>query len=114
VINNEQLGEACDRHYTSDVEPRALQMVKITSEQVRAARGLLGWEKQDLANAAGLSVETIKGIERRPGVLMVRTSTLYAIQNAFDEAGVEIFDETNGGAGVRWKKRPLNYPFEAE
>jgi DNA-binding XRE family transcriptional regulator len=77
--------------------------VAITSEQIRAARGLLRWEQRDLAEASGLALITIKSIERRRGPLMVRTSSLYALQTAFDKAGVEFLDANNGGAGVRWK-----------
>lgn len=99
------LGALQDRPYTEVGETGAVQMTTISSEQVRAARGLLGWEKQDLAEATGLSVETIKAIERRPGALMVRTSTLYAIQTAFETHNVIFFDGNGGGAGVRWKER---------
>jgi transcriptional regulator with XRE-family HTH domain len=77
----------------------------ITSEQIRAARGLLRWEQRDLAEATGLSIETIKSIERRPGVMMSRTATMYAIERAFSDAGVELFEGgDNGGEGVRFKR----------
>jgi hypothetical protein len=36
---------------------------------------------------------------------MLRASSLYALQTAFDVAGVEFFDGDNGGAGVRFKQR---------
>jgi transcriptional regulator with XRE-family HTH domain len=36
----------------------------ITSRQIRAARGLIGWTQADLAEAAGLSRSTIAGIEK--------------------------------------------------
>jgi transcriptional regulator with XRE-family HTH domain len=104
VESSPQLGVMPPAQYTSGDEPRG-EHVAITSEQIRAARGLLRWEQRDLAEAAGLSIETIKSIERRPGALMVRTSTLYAIQSAFDEAGVVFFDGDNGGAGIRWKRK---------
>jgi transcriptional regulator with XRE-family HTH domain len=81
------------------------QMVVITSEQIRAARALLRWEQKDLAEASGLALITINAMERRPGPLMMRTSSLYALVAAFDRAGIEFLDADDGGAGVRFKRR---------
>lgn len=97
------LGTTQPRRYTRG-EPGAVQ-VAITSEQIRAARALLRWEQTDLAKASGLAVVTIQVIERRPGALRTRTTTLYALQDAFKRAGVEFLDEDNGGPGVRMKVR---------
>lgn len=72
--------------------------VPITSEQIKAARALLRWERKDLAEASGLALITIKGIEQRTGPLTGRISTLYALVEAFEKAGVE-FDQD--GRGVR-------------
>jgi transcriptional regulator with XRE-family HTH domain len=99
------LGTLSDRLYTPGNEPGAVRVATISSEQIKAARGLLRWEQTALAEASGLAVVTIKSIERRPGPLMVRTSSLYALVAAFDQAGVEFFDGDNGGAGVRFKHR---------
>jgi hypothetical protein len=81
------------------------RMVIITSEQIRAARALLRWEQKDLAKASGLALITINAMERRPGRLMMRTSSLYALVEAFDKAGIEFLEGDDGGAGVRWKRR---------
>jgi transcriptional regulator with XRE-family HTH domain len=89
-------------YYTAHAERRELTM--ITSEQVRAARALLRWDQKDLAKASGLAEVTIRSIEQRPGALMVRSSSLYALERAFSNAGVIFFDSDNGGAGVRWKR----------
>ena len=35
----------------------------ITIEQLRAARGLLGWSQSELAERAGLSLPTVKRLE---------------------------------------------------
>lgn len=52
----------------------------ITSRQIRAARGLIGWSQSDLAEAAGLSRSTVIGIEKGSGNptrdLMVRLRTV--------------------------------------
>jgi transcriptional regulator with XRE-family HTH domain len=105
MVENQQLGATQASQYTPDGDELGRSGMAVTSEQIRAARGLLRWEQRDLAEAADLSIETIKAIERRPGPLMVRTSTLYAIQKAFDDAGVAFFEGDNGGAGVRWKRK---------
>jgi transcriptional regulator with XRE-family HTH domain len=98
--------------------------IAITSEQVRAARGLLRWEQKDLAEACGLAVETIKSIERKHGPLMVRTSSLYALQDAFDRAGVEFFGvitgvlalmarQNNNNRDLGYTPRSVFIPFHA-
>ncbi len=59
-----------------------------------------------LADKAGVSVETIKRLERLDGPLRVtRVVTLDAIEAAFRVAGIEFIPENGGGAGVRLKHR---------
>jgi len=74
------------------------------SGQLRAARALLDWSQTTLAEKAGLSVETIKRLERTKGTLeATKVSTLEAITGAIEKAGVEF---TNGDApGVRLKPK---------
>jgi predicted transcriptional regulator len=76
----------------------------ITVDQIRAARGLIGWTQQDLARHANMTLRQIGDIER--GTLDPRASQLAAIEAAFDQAGVlflEVGDTRNGGRGVRLK-----------
>lgn len=74
----------------------------ITVKQIRAARMLLAWKQADLANAAKVSLATLNNIERQ--VTDPRMSTLTAIKQALEAAGVEFLSENGGGAGVRLKK----------
>jgi transcriptional regulator with XRE-family HTH domain len=74
-----------------------------TPEQCRAARGLLGWTQQDLANQARVGIVTVNQLET--GLSQPRSATLDVIQRAFESAGVEFIDENGGGPGVRLKKR---------
>jgi predicted transcriptional regulator len=74
----------------------------ITPRQIRAARQLVGWKQQDLADAADLSVAVIKDLER--GKRDPRTSTMTAIERAFLRAGLtflEVGDTRDGGRGIR-------------
>jgi transcriptional regulator with XRE-family HTH domain len=77
----------------------------ITAAQIRAARALIGWKQADLAAKSGVAEISIKNIER--GATDPRSSTLNAIQAAFEKGGVVFLDSgdtRDGGAGVRLKK----------
>jgi transcriptional regulator with XRE-family HTH domain len=77
----------------------------ITAEQCRAARGLLNWNQQDLAQFAGIGVVTIHQLE--VGASRPRRATLEVIQRAFEKAGVQFIDANGGGRqaeGSQWLK----------
>jgi len=76
----------------------------ITASQLRAARGLLEWSQSQLAEAAGLSLPTIKRMESDKGPGKSSAENVDAIQRALETAGV-IFIPSNGeGPGVRLRK----------
>jgi transcriptional regulator with XRE-family HTH domain len=78
----------------------------ISIEQIRAARGLLGWSQTQLAEAAGRSLPTIKRMEREDSDgPVVSDDVRQDVQKALERAGVEFIPENGGGAGVRLKKR---------
>lgn len=77
----------------------------ILIEQIRAARGLLGWSQTELADKAGLSLPTIKRMEREDGGPAVSDDAKEKVRAALEKAGVELIAENGGGAGVRMKKR---------
>jgi transcriptional regulator with XRE-family HTH domain len=74
----------------------------ITSAQCRAARGLLDWTQQQLADEARVGVVTVRQLEA--GDTVPRRSTLEVIQRAFERAGVDLINE-NGRSGVQLRKR---------
>jgi predicted transcriptional regulator len=74
----------------------------ITPEQCRAARGLLDWSQQELANKAAVGIVTVRQLEA--GTHEPRRATLDVVRRAFEKAGVEIIDENGGGPGVRLRK----------
>lgn len=59
----------------------------ITIEQCRAARGLLGWTQQDLADACGLSKTAINNFEKAHSD--IKTESLRAIRMAFESLNIE-------------------------
>jgi predicted transcriptional regulator len=75
----------------------------IKPSQCRAARGLLGWNQQDLATRAGVGLVTVHQLEA--GSTQPRRATLDVIRRAFENAGVDFIDEDGGGPGVRLRKR---------
>jgi transcriptional regulator with XRE-family HTH domain len=76
----------------------------LTIEQIRAARGLLGWSQSKLAARAGLSLPTIKRVEADLGP-RVSDEARNKLQRALETAGVEFINENGGGPGVRLRKR---------
>jgi transcriptional regulator with XRE-family HTH domain len=78
----------------------------ILIEQLRAARSLLGWSQTELAEHAGLSLPTVKRVERESGDgPNVSAEAREKLRKALERAGVEFIAENGGGAGVRLKKR---------
>jgi transcriptional regulator with XRE-family HTH domain len=76
----------------------------IKGEQIRAARGLLGWSMADLAEASGVSASTIKRIESLGAVATGTVGTIESLEQAFQNVGVIFIGENGGGAGVRYAK----------
>jgi transcriptional regulator with XRE-family HTH domain len=76
--------------------------MSITPEQCRAARGLLGWSQNELAERANTGYSTVADFER--GARIPIANNLAAIRAALEGGGV-IFIPGNGeGAGVRLRK----------
>jgi transcriptional regulator with XRE-family HTH domain len=78
----------------------------ITPGQCRAARGLLDWSQQELANRAQVGVVTVRQLEA--AAHEPRRATLDVIRRCFEAAGVEFIDENGGGPGVRLRKSNKN------
>ena len=76
----------------------------ITIQQIRAARGLLGWSQTALANRAGLSLPTVKRVEAGAGP-HVSDEARRRIQKALEAGGAQFVSENGGGPGVRLRKR---------
>ena len=68
----------------------------------------VAWSQEELADAADVSIPTIKRLEARDGPLGGRDETGTKIRSTLERAGVEFMfiDENGGGPGVRLRKYP--------
>jgi DNA-binding XRE family transcriptional regulator len=81
-------------------------MVLRTGNQIKAARALAELNQEQLAQRAGVNVNTIRNMEARGGETLVSgLDTVTKVQAALEAAGVEFIPENGGGAGVRLAKR---------
>jgi predicted transcriptional regulator len=80
----------------------------ITSQQMRAARALLGIDQRQLAELAGLSPPTIQRMEASGGQVRGVVDTLVKVVAALEGAGIELIGEhaasTGSGRGVRLRE----------
>jgi transcriptional regulator with XRE-family HTH domain len=79
----------------------------LSSAQIRAARALIRWSAEDLANETTLSVTTIRRAELAESETSLTSANDRAIRQTLEAAGVEFIDENGGGPGVRLRKRQL-------
>jgi transcriptional regulator with XRE-family HTH domain len=72
----------------------------LTPAQLRAARALVGWTRDDLAERSGVFANTIKNFES--GTSDPKLSTLHKWRRALEAAGVMFIDpDDQNGPGVR-------------
>jgi PAS domain-containing protein/DNA-binding Xre family transcriptional regulator len=74
-----------------EVSHSSLNASEIGAAQIRAARALLDWSVEDLANRSGISISSIRRMERGE-TTSIRERTLVAIEAAFTMSGV-IFEK---------------------
>ncbi|UCI17864.1 helix-turn-helix domain-containing protein [Mesorhizobium sp. B2-1-8] len=72
--------------------------------QLRAARAVLGWSQERLAQASGVSLPTIKRLEPGDEPMRVRLETVEKLRVTLEAAGVEFIPDNGGGAGVRLRE----------
>ncbi len=81
----------------------------ITIEQIRAARGLLDLNQQELAKKTGLSFTALNKIER--GVVKPREQTLRIIQHTLEMEGIEFI----GNSGLQRREELFEFKrFEGD
>jgi transcriptional regulator with XRE-family HTH domain len=78
----------------------------MTAEQLRAARAMLKMEQRELAEMSGVSIDTIKRLERMDGPLSAQTTTVDAIQRVLLKEGVIFLPENGDLPGVKLRRDP--------
>lgn len=79
----------------------------ISGNQIKAARALIGMEQAELAEKAGVSINTVRNMEAAGAEeVRVRSDTLFRVQEALKAAGVFFVEENGDGPGVRLRKKP--------
>ena len=72
----------------------------ISSRQIKAARALLGWKGQDLADESGVGVATLRRYEAQNGIPNANTFVLKAIKDCLEEAGIVFSGDPVKSPGV--------------
>jgi transcriptional regulator with XRE-family HTH domain len=70
---------------------------RITSAQIRAARGLLNWSARQLSQRSGVSQSTIHRAESADAIPNMHEHGLAAIKATLEQFGIEFLDDS----GVR-------------
>jgi transcriptional regulator with XRE-family HTH domain len=87
-----------------------MNLLPLTSAQIRAARSLIRWSAEDLARRSSLSVATIRRAELTDDETSMTAANDLAVRRALEAAGVEFIDENGGGPGVRLRKARKEKP----
>lgn len=72
----------------------------ITSQQMRAARALLGIDQKRLAELAGVSLPTIQRMETSDGQVRGVVETLVKVVSALEREGIEMIGEHAPSVGL--------------
>jgi transcriptional regulator with XRE-family HTH domain len=76
-------------------------MSMLTPPQLRAARALVGWSREDLAEKSKMSAQAVREFEL--GSSDPKLGTVHKWRRALEAAGVRFIDaDQQGGSGVRF------------
>jgi transcriptional regulator with XRE-family HTH domain len=81
----------------------------LQSSQLRAARALLGWRQEDLAEAADVGLATLARIEQGTGVVQGNFSTIMKLQSTLELQGISFINDASG-YGVRLERSTTPLP----
>jgi len=83
----------------------------LNSHQIRAARALLRWSAQELADKACLGISTVQRMEGADNIPSASANNLDAVQKTLEAAGIVFLPDganIDGGPGVRLKRNALD------
>jgi len=73
----------------------------ISGLQIRAARALLRWRAVELAEASGLSLQTVQRLEQHDGFPSGHMKTINAVYRVLQDQGIEFLGTPDDAPGVR-------------
>ena len=73
----------------------------ITSSQIRAARAMLNWSREELAKNSGVGISALMRFEGAEKIPRGNIKTFELIQAAFEKAGIEFIGTPEDAPGVR-------------
>jgi len=76
----------------------------ISSRQIKAARALLGWKGQDLADKSGVGVATLRRYEAQDGMPNANKFVIKAIKTCLEEAGIIFSGDPLTDPGIKLRK----------
>ena len=79
-------------------------MKNVSIRQIKAARALLDWSQEQLAEQSDVSIPTVKRLEAQDGMVGGRADTGDKLRTALEAAGIEFIGESGRGAGVLIRK----------
>ena len=82
-----------------------MAILKVSIRQIKAARSLLDWSQEELAEKAGVSVPTVKRLEAKDGPIGGRADTCARLQAALQAEGIEFLNHGQPGVRLRNKTR---------
>ena len=72
----------------------------ISGRQIRAARALLGWSGQELADKCGISLKTLRRYEPQNGIPAGNTKVLESIKSVLQSQGIVFIGDPIKDPGV--------------
>lgn len=72
----------------------------LSASQIRAARALLGWSGNELAQRSSVGITTLRRYELQSGIPSANTNTLMSIKRALENAGIEFTGDPLVNPGV--------------
>jgi transcriptional regulator with XRE-family HTH domain len=79
----------------------------ITGAQLRAARALLRWSADDLAEKTKIGIATLRRAESADGPVGMTAANAASVRAALESAGVIFVEENGEGPGVRLRKNHM-------
>jgi len=68
---------------------------------------MLKMEQTELAELAGVSLETVRRLERMDGVLAANSGTLFRLQSSLEQEGAVFLPESHAVSAVGLRREPV-------